>query len=114
MPRLDLLPGVASAGSPPKVVFQSQRVIVRARRRAIFRDVLDLLLLFSVDALFLHWPKAHVPGVGRPDSLLLLFAANALLIVTLWTARAVPRWRARRVASTWCASERSRFFTTRA
>jgi hypothetical protein len=114
MPRPNLLPGVASAGSPPKVVFQSQRVIVRARRRAIFRDAFDLLLLLSVDWLFLHWPRAHVPGFDRGDSLVVLFAANAILIATLWTARAMPRWRARRVAATWCPSERMRFFRLRA
>ncbi len=113
MPR-DLLPGVVSAGIPPRVVFQSQRVIARARRRAIFRDVLDIVLLASVDALFLHWPKAHVPGFDRAGTLLVLFAVNAMMIANLWFARRLPRWRARRVASTWCASERSRFFTTRA
>ena len=113
MPSRDLLPGVDTAGSPPAIVFQSQRVIVRARRRAAFRDALDVVLIAAVDALFLHWPTAHVPGFARADSMLVLLALNALLFMNLWYARAVPRWRARRVATTWCNSERSRFFTTR-
>jgi hypothetical protein len=104
-----LLPGVLDVRTPPAVVFQSRRVIVRARRRAALRDVFDLLLLASVDALFLRWPRAHVPAMGRVDSLLVLLALNAGLLAYIWLARAVPRWKAQRLAATWCIAERSRF-----
>jgi len=52
-----------------------------------------------------------VPGFERADSLLVLFIVNAVMIANVWFARALPRWRARRVATTWCATERSRFLT---
>ena len=107
--RRSLLPGVRDAGTPPAVVIDSRAVIVRARRRAAVRDVLDLVLLLCVDGLFLRWPRAHVPMLGREDSLLALMALNFSLIAVLWLARAMPRWRARRVAATWSPSERRRF-----
>ena len=109
--RRSLLPGVLDVRTPPAVVFQSRKVIAGARRRAAIRDVLDLLLLAGVDGLFLRWPRAHVPALDRADSLLLLAAVNAMLLAYLWLARAVPRWNARRVASTWCIAERSRMFS---
>jgi hypothetical protein len=84
-------------------------VIARARRRAVLRDVLDLVLLLCVDGLFLGWPRAHVPMLGREDSLLLLLALNATMIAVLWLARSIPAWRARRVAASWCAAERTRY-----
>ena len=107
--RRSLLPGVRDAGTPPAVVTDSRAVIARARRRAVVRDVLDLVLLLCVDGLFLGWPRAHVPMLGRDDSLLVLLALNAALIAFLWLTRALPRWRARRVATTWCATERTRY-----
>jgi len=108
--RPNLLPGVSDARTPPAVVFQSRKVIAKARRRAAARDVLDLLLLFCVDGLFLRWPMAHVPGLDRADSLLLLAAINVMLIGYIWVVRALPRWTARRVAATWCVAEQSRMF----
>lgn len=105
-----LLPGVNDARTPPAVVFQSRTVIAKARRRAAVRDVLDLLLLVCVDGLFLRWPLAHVPGLDRAESLLLLAAINSMLIAYIWVARALPRWTARRVAATWCVAEQSRMF----
>jgi hypothetical protein len=107
--RRTLLPGVTESGPPPDVVFESRRVIASARRRAVIPDVFDLLLLASVDALFLRWPHAHVPMFGRDGTMLVLLGANALLIAYLWYSRAVPRWRAKRLAATWSASERNRF-----
>jgi hypothetical protein len=109
--RRSLLPGVLDVRTPPAVVCQSRRVIAGARRRAAIRDVLDLLLLASVDGLFLRWPHAHVPGLDRLDSLMLLGAVNAMLVGYIWLARAMPRWSARRIASTWCVTERSRMFS---
>jgi hypothetical protein len=105
-----LLPGVSDVRTPPAVVFQSRTVIAKARRRAAARDVLDLLLLACVDGLFLRWPLAHVPGLDRADSLMLLLAINVMLIGYIWVARSLPRWTARRVASTWCVAEQSRMF----
>ena len=109
--RHSLLPGVSEVRTPPAVVFRSRTVVAGARRRAAVRDVLDLLLLAGVDGLFLRWPRAHVPGLDRLDSLLLLAAVNAMLIGYIWLSRALPRWSARRVASTWCVAERSRMFS---
>jgi hypothetical protein len=108
--RCNLLPGVAEVRTPPSVVFQSRTVIVRARRRAAFRDVVDLLLLASVDALFVQWPRAHVPVLDRAESLLLLAAVNLAMVAMIWFARALPRWTARRVAATWSPVERTRLF----
>jgi hypothetical protein len=108
--RRILLPGVRDAGSPPAVVVDSRKVVARARRRAALRDFLDLALLGCVDGLFLEWPRAHVPMLDRGESVLVIAAINAGMIGCLWLARTVPAWRARRVAGTWCAAERLRFF----
>ena len=110
--RRTLLPGVSDAGAPPPVVIDSRVVVARARRRAIVRDVIDLLLLVCVDGLFLRWNHAHVPFLDRHDSLLVLLALNAMLVGYVWLVRALPRWTARRVATTWCLAERTRFFPT--
>jgi hypothetical protein len=108
-PARQLLPGVKHAESPPHVVFQSRSVVVRARRRALLRDVADLMLLIAVDVLFVRFPQTHVPLLDRRNSLWLLLALNATLIAYVWFARALPRWRARRVAATWTADERGWF-----
>lgn len=107
--RPQLLPGVSSTEAPPEVLFESRRIIASARRRAAFRDALDLLLLTAVDGLFLRWPHAHIPVLTRDETALIVAIANALVITYMWTARALPRWRARRVAMTWSATEQSRF-----
>jgi hypothetical protein len=110
MDKRALLPGVADTRIPPTVVFQSRSVIVRARRRAALRDAFDVFLLASVDTLFVQWPGAHVPAMDRETSLLVLAAVNLAMVGAIWLARAVPRWRARRVAATWCPAERTRLF----
>jgi hypothetical protein len=106
--RRSLLPGVRDAGTPPAIVIDSRAVVARARRRAALRDVLDLVLLLCVDGLFLGWPRAHVPMLGRQETLLALAVLNVTMIGFLWLSRAFPRWRARRVAATWGAAERTR------
>jgi len=108
MRRADLLPGVAQAAVPPRVVTDSRRIVARARRRAAVRDVFDLLLLAGVNAIFVRWPDAHVPFLGRHETMLVLAAMNAVLLLCVLTARTLPRWRARRVAATWNAGERRR------
>jgi len=108
MQKRTLLPGVAGDYMPPSVVFQSRTVIGRARRRAAFRDVFDLGLLAFVDALFVQWPGAHVPAFDRQQSLMLLAAVNLAMLGVIWLTRVLPRWKARRVAATWCPAERTR------
>ena len=108
------LPGVSAEPVPPAIVFESRKVIRRARRRAAFRDVVDLLILGFVDALFVQWPDAHVPALGRQSSLLVLAVVNVLMFATMWLTRAVPRWKAKRVAATWTAAERRRVLSSRA
>jgi hypothetical protein len=107
--RRTLLPGVTESGAAPDVVFESRRVIASARRRAVIHDVFDIVLLAIVDGLFLRWPHAHVPMLGRGGTMLVLLVANALVIAYVWYSRAVPRWRAKRLAATWSATERDRF-----
>jgi len=107
--RPDLLPGVSQSASPPEVLCKSRSAISSARRRAALRDVFDLLLLASVDGLFLRWPHAHVPMLDRDQTALIVAAANALVITYMWSARRLPRWRARRLASTWSSAEQNRF-----
>ena len=107
--RRKLLPGVSEDGTPPAISCESRRVIASARRRAAFRDTFDLLILAAVDGLFLRWPHAHIPTMGRDQTALIVAAINALVLTYMWSARAFPRWRARRVASTWSISEQNRF-----
>jgi hypothetical protein len=108
--RRTLLPGVSDAGVPPPVVIDSRVVVARARRRAVARDIVDFLLLVCVDGLFLRWPPAHVPFLDRGDSTMVVVGLNVMLIGYLWLARSIPRWTARRVATTWSLAERTRFF----
>ena len=109
MPHRDLLPGVNSDHCPPVVVFDSGRAIRRARRVAAVRDAMQLILIAAVDYLFAHFPHTHVPTLDRHNSLMVLVALNVMLLAHVVLSRAIARWRARRVASTWCVSERSRF-----
>jgi len=90
------------------VVFDSRRVILRARRMAVARDVAQVVLLAGVDWLFQNWPSTHVPLLDRADSLVLLGIVNAATIAHVWAVRALPRWRARRISATWSPGERCR------
>jgi hypothetical protein len=111
MTRRDLLPGVnPDDACPPVVVFDSRRAIARARWRAAAGDAAQLLILVAVDWMFVRWPYSHVPLMGRADSVLVLAALNATILTHIVMTRAFPRWSARRIASTWCLSERARFF----
>jgi hypothetical protein len=110
MHRDPLLPGVTFSAVPPVATFDPRIAIAKARRRAIARDVVQVLLVIAVDALFVRWPYAHVPVVGRDGSVTLLILLNLAVAAHLWLARWVPRWTARRIASTWCHAERRRFF----
>lgn len=105
-----LLPGVTSSSVPPVIVCDTRSAITRARRRAIAIDVLQVALVIVVNALFVRWPSVHVPTMTRETSLLLVLALNMAVTAHLWLERAVPRWSARWIASTWCTTERRRFF----
>ncbi len=94
---------------PPKVLFESGKVIRRARRRALVRDLVDLTLLGGVDWLFIHWPQSHVPLFDRVESLEILIAANVVVMTMLVVARRWPSWKAKRVAATWSVPERDAF-----
>lgn len=112
MPRQELLPGISREGCPPVVVCDPRPAIRRARRRALFRDVLQLLLVIAVDALLIRWPAAHVPMLSRFDSVALVALVNAVMIGYIWLTRALPKWSAQRIASTWCPEERKRLAAT--
>ncbi len=111
MARRDLLPGVTTEDCPPAVVFDSKRAIRRARRRAALRDFAQLALLAGVDYLFLGWPLSHIPSLGRDGSVMIVAFLNSLILTQVIVSRTFPRWTARRIASTWCPSERRRFFS---
>ena len=105
----ELLPGVTTDRCPPSVVCDARAAIRKARRRALLRDVVLIALVAAVDYLFFRWPESRMPFLDRGDSLLLLRAVNVLVIADLWLMRALPKWSARRIASTWCRTERERF-----
>ena len=108
-----MLPGIAAAACAPSVMFDSRRAIARARRRAALRDFVQLLLVVGVDWMVVRWPYSHVPAMGRPGSVLLVALLNAAVLTHLIVSRTFPRWSARRIAATWCLSERARFFQRR-
>lgn len=108
--RRGMLPGVSGDRTPPRVVFDSQRAIRRARIRAVSIDVSQLLLLVAVDILFVRYHGTHVPFATRHLSVIILVVTNVVMVAYLILARALPRWRARRIAATWSADERSKFF----
>ena len=111
MPRPKLLPGISQQGCPPVVHCDPRPAITRARRRALFRDILQLLLVAAVDYLLIRWPAAHVPMLSRFDSVALVAMVNVVMIGYVWLTRAFPKWSARRIASTWCPAERARLRT---
>ena len=105
-----MLPGVTAEECPPVVVANSADVIAAARRRAIFRDLANVMLLAAVDYVFLNWPLTHIPALDRNGSMLFLAALNGVVATHMIMSRLAPKWAARRIASTWCLRERSRFF----
>ena len=109
MPRHQLLPGVSSSGTPPRVVCDAHAAIRHARQRAIVRDFLQVSLVFAMDYLFVHWPRTRFPFVDREQSLVLLRGVNLAIVAALVLARALPTWWARRIAATWSRRERDRF-----
>ena len=109
MPKANLLPGVSEERTTPGIRCNAHTAIRAARREAIVRDALQLSLMVAIDLLFITWPDSHFPMLSRGGSLVLLQYVNALLAAAIWATRALPRWSARRISSTWCRSEQARF-----
>ena len=109
MPTRELLPGVSEDSCPPRVACDARAAIVAARRHALLRDSLQIALLLAVDYLFIYWPESRVPLLSRAASLTFLWGFNVMVVAGLWLTRALPKWRTRRIAATWCRSERDRF-----
>ena len=109
MHKNELLPGVSTSSCPPRVVCDAHDAIRRARRRAWFRDGLQISLLVAVDYLFVHWPSSRMPFVDRDSSLAFLRGVNLAIAGHLWLVRALPKWSARRIAATWSRPEREKF-----
>jgi hypothetical protein len=110
MPKDELLPGVTTATCPPSVACDAKAAIAKARRRAIVRDVIQITLLVGVDYLFLYWPEMRAPFLDRPRSLKLLEATNAAIALHFFLTRMIlPRWTAKRIATTWSRAEQQRF-----
>ncbi len=110
MPKSDLLPGVVTDSCPPAVVIDSRHTVRKARRRALFRDVANLVILGAVDYVSLRWPAAHIPLVNREQSMLLVGLLNATVVTHIVMTRVAARLAARRIAATWSLRERARFF----
>ena len=104
-----LLPGVSNETCPPSRRCDARRELREARRRTHLQEAFQLALIIAVDVLFMTWQSSRFPMLDRAHSIQFLFAWNAIFIAQLGLSRAVPRWTARRVASTWCARERRRF-----
>lgn len=109
MPARELLPGVTTDSCPPVVLCDAHAAMRKARRRALAREAIQILLLVCVDWLFVYWPDSRLPFADRTQSVMLLRGINTAFVAHLWLSRALPKWQARRVASTWCRSERERF-----
>ena len=110
MPRPDLLPGVLTDSCPPAVVVDSRQTVLQARRRALVRDVSNLVLLAAVDYVSLRWPAVHIPLVNREQSMMLVALLNATVVTHIVMTRIAARLAARRIAATWSLRERARFF----
>ena len=109
MTKPELLPGVTTDSCPPRVVCDVRAAIRKARRRAIVRDAVLIVLMAAVDYLVIRWPESRMPFLDRAGSLTFLQWVNILVVADLWLMRALPKWWARRIAETWCRAERERF-----
>ena len=109
MPNPELLPGVTDDSCPPRVVCDAKAAIRKARRRAIVRDAVLVVLVAAIDYLFIYWPEARLPFLDRLSSLTVIRWVNVLLVADLWLMRSLPKWWAKRISETWCRAERERF-----
>ena len=103
----DLLPGAAGPDLvAPRAVFKPAPVLKTARRTRMVRDFIDILFLLVLDAFFFLWPATHIPTMSRRASALVLILVHALVITHIITSRVFPKWRARKIASTWSEAEK--------
>lgn len=109
MPKIDLLPGVSSDRCLPAAVCDTRREVRNARRRAFWRDAIQVTLLLAVNYLFVHYPSTRLPFLERNESELLLAAVSAVVLTSFWLTRMLPRWSARRTAETWSRREQEQF-----
>jgi hypothetical protein len=110
MPKIELLPGVTDATCPPAVNCDAKTAIRTARQRATLRDVVQISLLVGVDYLFIRWPEMRLPFLNRDQSVTFLEASNLAIGMHFWLTRLIlPRWSAKRIASTWSRAEQKRF-----
>ena len=107
--RERLLPGVTERHVAPAVRIHSANEVERARRNAAARDLLQAVLIAIVDWTYLRWPASHIPLLTRDQTLLVLVIANAAILGYMWGIRAIPRWKARRIAATWSPREKRKF-----
>ncbi|HVR41902.1 MAG TPA: hypothetical protein VMS56_00540 [Thermoanaerobaculia bacterium] len=106
----ELLPGVEGPRRRPAVEAADLRFDIESmRRRHAVEDLLDCALIVVIDLVFLLWAEARLPLLDRDGTLVILLAANALIVAGYVKTRLIPRWRARRIAATWSVEERSRF-----
>jgi hypothetical protein len=102
------LPGV----SGPESVTPVRRVeaalpVRKARRAANLKDLVDAILLIAVDVLVVKWPAAHIPGLSRHSSFIVLIWTNVAFLAIWYLARIWPRMRARRIAASWNQREQN-------
>lgn len=105
----DLLPGVE--GPEPRRVTAAdfERDLLAARRRTAAEELLDCAMLILINVMFLMWPHAEIPLLDRQGTLVLLLLVDFGFVAAYVHARFVPRYRARRIATSWSAAERARF-----
>ncbi|HUO83905.1 MAG TPA: hypothetical protein VM534_02225 [Thermoanaerobaculia bacterium] len=103
-----LLPGVRRPrrNSPAGIVDVQQ-----SRNRADLSDLVDLMILIVINLFFMQWENARLPLVSRDVSLVALLATNAFYVWGWFRSRILPLWRTRRIVSTWCSEEKSRFYS---
>ena len=104
------LPGVdPDADFRPARKIDAKREIDGARRAANHTDLVDLLCLFAVDAVFFAWQAAHIPGLDRRQSMYVLLVLHLVVAIHVIIRRKLPEWRARRIAATWEKQEQARY-----
>jgi hypothetical protein len=104
------LPGVdPHADFAPERRIDARREIEGARRAANHTDLVDMLCLFAVDAVFFSWQAAHIPGLDRRQSLYVLLVLHLAVAIHVIVRRKLPEWRARRIAATWEKTEQARY-----
>ena len=103
-----MLPGVSPDPVWPRIRCSSRPTIVRARRIAVLREVMQLALLFAVVLLFRARNEVRLPFATRSALLTVLILAGVAIVLHIALSHVVPKIRARQIASTWSERERQR------